>query len=196
MDRVDPDDGDLVARSRGGDRDAFSALVVRYQDRIWNAVYQRLGDSDAALDVAQEAFVNAFRSLDGFRAESSFFGWLFTIAMNETRDYVRKKVRSPEKSSLDAERGDGLTGHDLIAAPEAGHAKDDEQHAEHEVRAALQELDEDDARVIVLKDIEGLAYIEIAKLLGWPVGQAKSKVHRARLRLKRKLELRERARAR
>lgn len=189
------DDGALIARCVGGDRDAFSALVVRYQDRIWNAVYQRLGDAHATMDVAQEAFVNAYRALPTYRSEGSFYGWLFTIAMNEVRDHRRKQGRALDKQSLDAPRGDKLEGRHVVAAPDDVSAREDEEHAEHEVRAALAELEDDDARVLVLKDIEGLPYAEIAKLLAWPVGQVKSKVHRARIRLRRKLEVRERARA-
>src|SRR5262245_57774081 len=102
------EDAALVARSRSGDRDAFSALVLRYQDRIWNAVFQRIGDSHATLDVAQEAFVNAYRALDSFRGEASFYGWLFTIAMNEVRDHIRKAGRSLERRSLDAQHADGV----------------------------------------------------------------------------------------
>jgi RNA polymerase sigma-70 factor (ECF subfamily) len=191
------DDGALIARCLGGEKDAFSSLVVRYQDRIWNAVYQRLGDAHATMDVAQEAFVNAYRALSTYRSEGSFYGWLFTIAMNEVRDHQRKTNRTLEKRSLDAPHGgERLEGRHVVAAPDDVAARDDEEHAEVEVRAALAELDEDDARVLVLKDIEGLPYADIAKILAWPLGQVKSKVHRARLRLRRKLELRERARTR
>ncbi len=184
------DDAALVARCRSGDREAFSSLVVRHQDRIFNSVYHRLGDADAALDVAQEAFVNAYRALGTWTGAGSFYGWLFTIAMNEVRDHARKVGRSLERRSLDAPNADGIEGRHVVAAPDEAGPREDGEHAEHEVRAALADLDEDDARVLVLKDIDGLPYAEVAAAFDWPLGQAKSRVHRARIKLRRKLELR------
>ena len=87
------EDAALVARTQEGNREAFSTLVVRYQDRVVNLVYRRLNDREAALDVAQEIFLKAYRGLDRFQGQSKFFTWLFRITMNETISARRKRGR-------------------------------------------------------------------------------------------------------
>ena len=180
------EDAALVAQTQEGNREAFSTLVVRYQDRVVNLVYRRLNDREAALDVAQEIFLKAYRGLDRFQGQSKFFTWLFRITMNETISARRKRSRRPALS-LDRESADGSRlsdPPDTTYEPSAALERQDDQAM---VRRAIFELDEDLGQVLVLRDIEGFSYQEIAQILTIPLGSVKSRIHRARQTLKERL---------
>jgi RNA polymerase sigma-70 factor (ECF subfamily) len=170
----------LVARSRTGDREAFSALVLRFQDVVYNIIHQRLGDADAALDAAQETFVNAYSGIATFRGEASFKSWLLAIALREAENQRRKKKRQLPAGGLN-----GVDPADRGPSPDHGASSDDDAAL---VRRALREADEDDARLILLRDLENLSYLEIAEALGVPIGTVKSGLSRARARLRTALE--------
>ncbi|RMG11158.1 MAG: sigma-70 family RNA polymerase sigma factor [Planctomycetota bacterium] len=181
------DDRALVARTQEGEREAFSALVSRYQDRVVNLVYRRLNDREAALDVAQEVFIKAYRGLEGFEGNSQFFTWLFRITMNETVSARRRTARRRPPLSLDRGNSDGERlpePPDSSYEPAAAAERNDETAM---IRRAIYELDDDVGQVLVLRDIEGLSYQEIASILGIPVGSVKSRIHRARQVLKDRL---------
>ncbi|MBX3470141.1 MAG: sigma-70 family RNA polymerase sigma factor [Planctomycetes bacterium] len=181
------DDRALVARSQEGSRDAFSALVTRYQERVLNLVYRGLGDQDAALDVAQEVFLKAYRGLARFQGDSQFFTWLFRITMNETITARRRRDRHPRALSLGREDKDGERHSDppdTTYEPGAEAARHDDQAALHR---AIAQLDDEQAQVLLLRDIDGRSYQEIAAVLDIPLGSVKSKIHRARLALKDRL---------
>lgn len=180
------DDRELVTRSREGNRDAFATLVVRYQDRVLNLVYRRLGDRDRALDVSQEVFLKAYRGLDRFQGESQFFTWLFRITMNETISSRRKEQRHDRTGSLSQERdGERLPDPpDTSFEPSAEAERLDDQAM---VQQAILELDDDLAQVLLLRDIDGLAYQDVADTLQVPLGSVKSRIHRARAALKNRL---------
>lgn len=185
---VDTDDRALVARTQGGDRDAFSMLVTRYQERVVNLCYRGLGDQDLAHDVAQEVFIKAYRGLPRFQGESQFFTWLFRITMNETITARRKRDRRRPPLSIDRETKDGekmSDPADLTYEPAAEAASRDDQAM---VQRAIDTLEDDMAQVLLLRDIDGLAYQEIAQVLQVPLGSVKSKIHRARLALKERLQ--------
>jgi RNA polymerase sigma-70 factor (ECF subfamily) len=174
------DSGDLVARSRGGDRDAFSELVRRFQDLVYNIISQRLSDADAALDAAQETFVKAYSNLASFRGESSFKCWLLSIALREAENQRRRRHRQLRAVALaDRDPADGSPG------PGAGIEVSDDVAR---VRSALAEAEEHDARLILLRDVEDLSYAEIAETLGVAVGTVKSGLSRARARLRAAIE--------
>ena len=178
------DDLALVTRTQEGNRDAFSALVARYQDRVLNLVFRRLSDRDLALDVAQEVFLKAYRGLPRFQGDAQFFTWLFRITMNETISARRKLDRRGRPLSLDATGPDGeLLGDpaDSSFEPAAEAARQDDQVM---VQRAIHALDDELGQVLVLRDIEGLAYAEIAHVLQIPLGSVKSRIHRARQALK------------
>lgn len=180
------DDRALVTRTQEGNREAFSTLVTRYQDRVVNLVYRRLDDREAALDVAQEVFIKAYRGLDRFQGNSQFYTWLFRITMNETISARRKTGRRQPPLSLDRETSEG-TRHeppDTTYEPSAEAERHDDQAM---VQRAIYELDDDVGQVLVLRDIEGLSYQEIASILGIPVGSVKSRIHRARKTLRERL---------
>lgn len=178
------DDRALVAQTQEGNRDAFSTLVTRYQERVLNLVYRGLGDHDAALDVAQEVFLKAYRGLGRFQGESQFFTWLFRITMNETISARRRRDRRQRPLSLGREDHDGERQQDppdLTFEPGAEAARNDDVAM---IQRGIAALDEEQAQVLLLRDIDGLSYQEIAATLELPLGSVKSKIHRARLALK------------
>lgn len=174
---------DLVQRAQRGELAAFNSLVLRFQDAVFALVARMLGQREAAEDVTQEAFVAAWRHLGTFRG-GSFKSWLFTIAANRARDELRRGVRRPT-TSLDAARDDpdraDLDPPDRDPTPE-GVAEQGEMRAALE--AALRELPDDWREVVVLSDIHGMDYAEIAQATGVAVGTVKSRLSRARARLR------------
>ena len=180
------DDRQLIQECLAGRTEAFGQLVERYQDRLYGTLYRALGSADDARDVAQDAFVLAFQKLDTFRGSSAFYSWLFRIAMNAAASHRRKSGARP--ASVDAARE--RTG----AEPPDTHPESRPAHALERserqilVQQALEELSEEFRTVLILKELEGFRYEEIASLVGCPVGTVRSRIHRARFELRRKLE--------
>lgn len=180
---TDPVLDDLVQRAQRGDLPAFNSIVLRYQDAVYSLVLRMLSSAEAAEDVTQEAFVSAWRHINTFRG-GSFRSWLFTIAANRARDELRRGVRRPT-TSLDAAR-DNPDRADLDPVDDdPGPERAAEQS---ELRAALEEalaeLPPDWREVVVLSDIHGLDYAEIAQATGVALGTVKSRLSRARARLR------------
>jgi len=182
---VEPDPAldDLVRRAQLGELPAFNSIVLRYQDAVYSLVLRMLSQREAAEDVTQEAFVSAWRHIGTFRG-GSFRSWLFTIAANRARDELRKGGRRPT-TSLDAARDDpnraDLDPPDDGPSPE-GAVEQAEMRAALE--SALAELPDDWREVIVLSDIHGMDYAEIAGATGVALGTVKSRLSRARSRLR------------
>lgn len=180
-------DQQLIDRFRDGQtEDAFGALMLRYQDRLFNGLLRMVGTHDNANDVAQEAWLNAFRKLDSFRGESAFYTWLFRIAINVWRTKTRKKKHA--QTSLDAVReagGDQTIDSHPSARPSSRLELSERQEA---VQNALSELSEEFRVVVVLKEIEGLKYEEIAEIIDCPIGTVRSRLSRARMELRDRLQ--------
>jgi RNA polymerase sigma-70 factor (ECF subfamily) len=181
------DDRALVARAADGDRAAFGALVQRHQDRIFNLAYQVVRNREDALDVAQDAFVKAFASLSGFKGEASFTTWMHRIVVNLAIDCLRRR-----------RRGDPTDYDDRLAVPEerdAGFTAPDNPEKALETREVrsllargLQGLPPAHRAVLVLREIEGLSYRQIARVVGCNVGTVMSRLFYARRKLKKVLE--------
>lgn len=180
------DDRELIAECLSGQTQAFGALVERYQDRLYNSLVSVVGSTDEALDVAQDAFVQAFEKLDSFRGDSAFYSWLFRIALNAAVSRHRKKRRATV--SIDAAR-DNTGQEPADTHPQAfpGFALEQTER-QLAVRTALAELPEDFRTVLVLKEIEGMKYEQIAETLECPVGTVRSRIHRGRIELRAKLQ--------
>ncbi len=193
-----PSDEQLVARAKAGDRSAFDALVIRYKDRIFNLCLRKLGDAEEALDASQEAFLKAYRALGAFEGKSQFYTWLFRIALNAsfTRRTRRAREREVVPASLErSARGDaGADGEPAARAVDPPDPRPDPREmtlaAERAavVEEAIASLPEDLKGIVLLRDIEGLAYEEIAEVLDIPLGSVKSRLHRARLVLRERLK--------
>jgi RNA polymerase sigma-70 factor (ECF subfamily) len=183
---VSADDRRLIAASVKGDTTAFGELVRRYQDRLYNTVYRLLDNADDAQDVVQDAFLNAYLSLDGFKGDSQFFTWLYRIAVNTAISHKRKQRLT---LSIDSGRnGEGKV--DPIDASDdsrPGHALERSED-ERRVQRALNRLSPEHRAVLIMKDMEGQKYETMAEVLGVPIGTIRSRLHRARSELRELLE--------
>jgi len=175
----------LVARSRDGDRDAFEELVRRYERGIYNLAYRMMGNRDDAADLAQEAFVKAFESLHGFRGRASFQTWLYRIATNACLDELRRRRRFRTRS---LDRGFETDEGEVVVEPGDPSPGPEERVQKREIQRAVHRaigtLSPDHRAVVVLRDIKGLSYGEIAASLRISVGTVKSRLNRARSALK------------
>lgn len=188
----DPSDADAVARARDGDHQAFRLLVERYQGRVFALALRVLGDEEQARDAVQEGFLKAYRSLDRFEGRSSFYTWLYRLVMNLCID-MRRRDRSNRHSEWDEERS--LETADPASVPGAGGGGSAEALVGPEADARRAELREamtravgslpDDARrTLLLREVDGLSYAEIARAMGIPKGTVMSRLHYARRRLR------------
>ena len=191
LEQVRIDDLELVHRARDRDSDAFHTLVLRYQDRVFNTAFRLMGDRNTAEDIAQEVFFKAFDSLRKFKEKSSFSTWLYRITLNACSSSWRRAGALKRAGEVP------LPGQD----PEADSPKwepsdcasDPGEEALRKERNALLHkaiacLDEEFRVALVLRDIEGLSYEEIAEIIDHPVGTVRSRIHRARSELREKLK--------
>ena len=176
------DDLRLIAACRDGDTDAFGALVRRYQERLYHTAYRLVGNAEDAQDVVQEAFLNAYQSLDGFKGDSLFFTWLYRIAVNTAISLKRKRrvALSIDAGPPGAPAQEPADPSDLSRP---GHSLDQAEQ-EKRVRRALARLSPEHRAVLVMKDMEGQKYEQMAETLQVPVGTIRSRLHRARLELR------------
>jgi RNA polymerase sigma-70 factor (ECF subfamily) len=187
-DDTQDDDSAMVEAVRQGDSTAYRGLVEKYQGRVYSMVYGMVRNREDARDITQDAFVKAYRKLDSFRTESSFYTWLYKIAMNLAIDFLRKRKR---RSTGEFDEG--------IASRDSGGDISDIHHAESPRRAverkqlysaimeALQKLPEDQRQVILLRELEGLSYKEIADVMGVKEGTVMSRLFYARKKLQKLL---------
>jgi RNA polymerase sigma-70 factor, ECF subfamily len=182
---VKTDDAALIERCRAGDIAAFEPLVEKYRQRVWRLAYNVLRDREEAWDVAQEAFVRAWQALPNFRGQSAFYTWLFRIVMNVAAD--RARARAARGRAFGTERIPEEDW-DRVLVEQPHEAQPDAAAAGAERRSqierALAKLSDDHRRIVVLSDIEGLSYKEIADVLEIPMGTVMSRLHNARKRLK------------
>ncbi|MFW6457060.1 MAG: sigma-70 family RNA polymerase sigma factor [Planctomycetota bacterium] len=189
MNNTSANESDLIDRAKDGDREAFTVLVRRYQDYVHNAVVHMVGRGQDAEDLSQEVFLKAFRGISGFKQRSKFSTWLYGIMLNCVRSFWRRQGRGPDEVSLDA------GGDPDCSAPDpkgASHERPLDHLLSKErveiVRAAIHKLDPKRKEVIVLRDLQGLSYKELATCLEVPVGTIKSRLARARSALREKIE--------
>jgi len=177
------DERALIQRCTAGDASAFEPLVEKYRQRVWRLAYQVLHDREEAWDVAQEAFVRAFHSLPSFRGQSAFYTWLFRITVNVATD--RHRQRGAQARAFGPERVTeeewARTTPDPGGGPEQQAARKEQRER---IRHALDALPPKARTIIMLSDVEGLSYREIAEVLNCPIGTVMSRLHNARKRLK------------
>jgi len=170
----------LVERVQQGDKQAFDILVLKYQNKIIQLAYRYVHDHDEALDVAQEAFIKAYKSLDHFRGDSAFFTWIYRIAINTAKNHLVASGRRPPKTDLDAqeaEQYDGAEGLREYATPEHVLLRDELKET---IASAINDLPDDLRTAITLRELEGLSYEEIAQAMDCPIGTVRSRIFRAR----------------
>ena len=178
-------DIELVKKTVSGDRQAYRDLVEKYQQRIYSIAYGVLHNREDSLDVCQDVFIKAYRKLEKFRGESSFYTWLYRIAINMAIDYRRKRkivveVEYDDKIGTDDEtEKPGITAQSEIPSETL-----DRKEINKLVMEAIQALPDEQKTVLILREIEGLAYDEIAKTTGISIGTVMSRLHYGRRKLR------------
>jgi len=184
---VSPTDAELVRRFKEGDRSAYAELVRRYQDRVYTMCLRWMGDPVIAEEVAQDVFVALFRSLANFRGDAKLSTWIYRVVINhcKNRKLYRRRRQTDRHEPLEGTRAADDDGPSReLPSPDPGtDALTHRSEAERLVREALAQLDEETRRIIVLRDVQDLAYEEISELLDLPRGTVKSRLHRARAQL-------------
>ncbi len=179
-------DEELVARCQGGDTDSFNQLIQRWERPIYALAYRVIGHEEDARDVCQETFLRAYRALRGFKGQAKFSSWLYRIALNLCRDWIRRQRRSPIVAAPEgvdlieaaAEQGPVESIEDLVCRQDAGRA----------IARAMEALTEDQRTAIVLKEYQGLTFQEIADLVGCPLSTVKTRLYQGLSVLRRELE--------
>ena len=170
----------LVARVQAGDKSAFDLLVKRYQHKIIGLVGRYVRDQSEALDVAQEAFIKAYKALDGFRGDSAFYTWLYRIAINTAKNYQVARSRRPPDTDLDYEdvyAADSDSDLRDLETPENSLYRDELYEV---MTRAIEELPEELRVALTLRELEGMSYEEIASVMDCPIGTVRSRIYRAR----------------
>jgi RNA polymerase sigma-70 factor (ECF subfamily) len=170
----------LVERVQKGDKQAFDILVTKYQNKIIQLVNRYVHDPEEARDVAQEAFIKAYKAVGRFRGDSAFYTWLYRIAINTAKNHLVAGGRRPPNIDIDAqdaEQYDGAMGLKEYATPERLLFKDEIQAL---IARAIDELPDDLRTAIILRELEGLSYEEIAQTMDCPIGTVRSRIFRAR----------------
>lgn len=174
-------DADLVARVQRGDKRAFDLLVLKYQRKIMRLLSRMIHDPAEIEDVAQEAFIKAYRALPQFRGESAFYTWLYRIAINTARNWQVASGRRPSTQTViegeDGETFDQIDNLSDINTPESMLAS---RQIVERVNAAMNALPEELRTAIVLREIEGMSYEDISLSMGCPIGTVRSRIFRAR----------------
>ena len=184
--QVNADDRRLIDETLAGDSEAFGLLVLRHQDRLYNAVLRVVMNPEDAADAVQEAFINAYQSLMSFKGDAEFFTWLYRIAFNTA---MSRKRRKRPTQSLEQHRARDPHFEPVDPRTEPNPALELERAEEEQhLLAALNRLSPEHRTVLVLKDIEGMKYEEIAEIVEVPIGTVRSRIHRARSEMKQLLE--------
>jgi len=181
-------DQELVVRVQKGDKRAFDLLVLKYQHKVVNLISRYIRDHSEVYDVAQEAFIKAYRALPQFRGESAFYTWMYRIAINTAKNYLvsqGRKLPSIDIDAQDAEQFEGESGLKDNDTPERIALKDE---IETTVLKAIEDLPEDLRTAITLRELEGLSYEEIAETMQCPVGTVRSRIFRAREAIDKRLQ--------
>jgi RNA polymerase sigma-70 factor, ECF subfamily len=185
---VDTGDLGLVQRVQRGDKTAFDLLVRKYQHKVIKLVTRYMRDPADAEDVAQEAFIKAYRALPQFRGDSAFYTWLYRIAINTAKNAIVSRDRSPVDFDLDMQNiEESNSMQTRLADPETPLSLLQTEEIRTTVNQAIEALPEDLRTAIVLRELEGLSYEEIAQAMECPVGTVRSRIFRAREAIDRRL---------
>lgn len=180
-------DKELVERVQAGDKQAFDLLVLKYQHKLVKLVSRYVHDHAEAMDVAQEAFIKAYRALPRFRGDSSFYTWLYRIGINTAKNHLVSQGRRPPDSDIDAQDAERYDIESRLKYHESPEALAQRDQVQETVMNAINELPEDLRTAITLREFEGLTYDEIAQAMDCPIGTVRSRIFRAREAIDRRL---------
>lgn len=178
----------LVERVQAGDKQAFDLLVIKYQSRIVNVISRYVRDPVESMDLAQEAFIKAYRALPNFRGESAFYTWLYRIAINTAKNYLVAQSRRPPSGDIEATEAEQFEGPSALketATPESMMLRDEIQKV---IFSAIEALPDDLRTAITLRELEDMSYEEIAEAMDCPIGTVRSRIFRAREAIDTKLK--------
>ncbi|MEJ2391187.1 MAG: RNA polymerase sigma factor RpoE [Gammaproteobacteria bacterium] len=178
----------LVERVQQGDKRAFDVLVMKYQSRVIKVITRYLRDPVEAMDLAQEAFIKAYRALPNFRGDSAFYTWLYRIAINTAKNHVVAQGRRPPTDDVEASEAEFFEGPSALkdtSTPERMVLRDE---IERVVFEAIEALPEDLKTAITLRELEDMSYEEIAEVMNCPIGTVRSRIFRAREAIDKKLK--------
>ncbi|HKR35604.1 MAG TPA: RNA polymerase sigma factor RpoE [Steroidobacteraceae bacterium] len=184
----DDSDQQLVERVQAGDKSAFDLLVRKYQHRVLKLVGRFVSDAAEAEDVAQEAFLKAYRALASFRGDSAFYTWLYRIAINTAKNALVSNRRRPVDFDLDLQDPEQYDRHARLKEGDTPEGVLLTEEIRNVVERAMEQLPEDLRTAIILRELEGLSYEEIAEAMDCPVGTVRSRIFRAREAIDRKLK--------
>lgn len=173
-------DKQLVARVQSGDNRAFDLLVLKYQHKILGLISRYIQDADEMQDVAQEAFIKAYRALPGFRGDSAFYTWLYRIAINTAKNHLVARSRRPPGSDVEVEDAEYYEGGAALRDLETPENALFGEELRNVVESAIADLPEDLRTAVTLREFEGLSYEDIAEAMDCPVGTVRSRIFRAR----------------
>lgn len=180
-------DASLVKRVQQGDRRAFDLLVLKYQHKIIKLIMRYVRDPADALDVAQDAFLKAYRALPKFRGESAFYTWMYRIAINTAKNHLVAQKRRPVDFDLDLQESEPFDVQHLLKDTDTPEGLVLSEEIDKTVKQAIAELPADLRTAIVLREMEGMSYEEIAQTMECPVGTVRSRIFRAREAIDKKI---------
>lgn len=173
-------DKKLVKRVQKGDKGAFDLLVLKYQHKIVNLVMRYVRDPELALDITQEAFIKAYRALPRFRGDSAFYTWMYRIAVNTAKNHLAAQRRRPMNVELDLQDPEQYDLHAKLKETDTPEGVLLSNELKDTVERAIAALPEDLRTAIILRELEGMSYEEIAQTMECPVGTVRSRIFRAR----------------
>lgn len=180
-------DLELVKRVQAGEKKAFDVLVLKYQQKVVNLVMRYVRDQHTAMDIAQEAFIKAYKGLQNFRGDSAFYTWLYRIAINTAKNHLVTMSRRLPTHDIDAQEAEQYDGADGLR--EGGNPENEMQKDEiHEaIITAIEALPDDLRTAITLREVEGMSYEEISEAMECPIGTVRSRIFRAREAIEQKI---------
>ena len=173
-------DKKLVERVQKGDKGAFDLLMLKYQHKIVNLVMRYVRDPELALDITQDAFIKAYRALPRFRGDSAFYTWMYRIAVNTAKNHLAAQRRRPTDVELDLQDPEQYDLHAKLKETDTPEGVTISNELQEAVERAIAALPEDLRTAIVLRELEGMSYEEIAQTMECPVGTVRSRIFRAR----------------
>ncbi len=180
-------DEDLVLRVQQGDKSAFDLLVIKYQHKIIQLVNRYVKDPSEAQDVAQEAFIKAYRALGNFRGDSAFYTWLYRIAINTAKNYLVSRSRRSSDYQVDIQDAEAIENAPQLQGMETPERLLLNQEIIDTIKTAIDKLPEEMRTAIMLREFDGMSYEEIAEAMDCPVGTVRSRIFRAREAIDNKL---------
>jgi len=173
-------DRELVKRVQKGDKGAFDLLVLKYEHKIVNLVMRYVRDPELALDISQEAFIKAYKAVPRFRGDSAFYTWLYRIAVNTAKNYLAAQRRRPMDIELDLQDPEQYGLHAKLKETDTPESLALSHELQETLERAIEALPEDLRTAIILRELEGMSYEEIAQTMDCPVGTVRSRIFRAR----------------